>query len=254
MRPQSRRSADGGVKLGPGNLRPLLVVAALLVAPATLVVVHRDYRAAADMTAIIVGTVVVMWVASPAPDGVCVTDGEEPDRSEASGVRPSQTPTARTMRCTGPGPSGERSCGIPPIFDIVVDSSGVQVVRTTGTRKIARLHGRTIRWDQLAAVDADNPVWSIDGRLTLLPMSPVTFVLVGELVDDLHRAFTDAGASAEGLSAQERAEIDAEVLEADREVHGDDHVFGTLLTTLYVQDGESLVEFARPQCRGEFHT
>ena len=133
--------------------------------------------------------------------------------------------------------------------DVVVTPTSMRAVPTWRGR-LARYRPVVLRWDEVAAVEVGERIWELGTRPRLSPLIPVRLLVVGEQVGELYRALSDAEAREEGWTAQERAELDAELLADARAEHGGQYRLGTMPFTVLVSGSDGLAPLLTRYARG----
>jgi hypothetical protein len=135
-------------------------------------------------------------------------------------------------------------------FELHVSGEALHLLPTPLTRFLGRVRPLELRWTDVARVSAGKPLRTLRGRSLLVPLTPVTLLLVGGVVPELYRPVSDEEAVGLGLDHEERLEIDAENAADGRADFGDDYVLGTYPLQVLVDDVEGLVEAAARYTRG----
>jgi len=136
--------------------------------------------------------------------------------------------------------------------DLVANPDSLLLEPTKLGRKWGRLQSVAVPWtDVVSARTRDLGRETPDGKISFVPLTGVTLLIVGDLVPIIMRP-DDYLADAE-LSAKEQAEIDKDIagyLEAVRETVGSDYVFGVLPLQFITPDATGLVDAVAARARG----
>ena len=137
--------------------------------------------------------------------------------------------------------------------DVLVTPSLLRI-QPSRSGRLARYRTVELRWDDVASVELDAPVWELGGKPRLRPLTPVRLLIVGEKVGEFYRPVSDAEAREEGWSARERAEFDAEMLADGRAQFGASYSLGTMPFTVLINGSDGLEQLLGRYVRGRLPT
>lgn len=135
-------------------------------------------------------------------------------------------------------------------YDVVVTPELLSLRPTAGARRIGGFPQIDLGWERVVRAVARPGVRELVGKPSVVPLTPVTLLLVGDDIDVMYRPVTDEEAEAEQIGPQERAEMNAETMDFARERFGDDFVVGTYPFTVFFPDAEGLVDTVARYARG----
>ena len=140
--------------------------------------------------------------------------------------------------------------GVPS--DFVVTPESLSLEPTSLGRKWGRLHDVAVPWSNVVGAHTrDLGRETPEGKVSFVPLTAVTVLIVGDLVPMIMRP--DEYLATEVLTPKERAEIDKDIdgyLAALRETVGADYVFGVLPLQFITPDASGLVDAVTTRARG----